>query len=101
MLLGVVGVSGDVYGDRIADGVLRVLYLPLLADLPPASPDTVRMPIVPAGMHFVVRSDLPLATLAPAFRRAVSSIDPRVPLLPAYVSLALRAIKGVRGNENR
>jgi putative ABC transport system permease protein len=76
----VVGVSGDVYGDRIANGALRVLYFPLLADLPPTARDTVRIPLVPAGMHFVVRSELPLATLTPAFRRIVSSIDPRVPM---------------------
>ncbi|MFL5579089.1 MAG: ADOP family duplicated permease [Gemmatimonadaceae bacterium] len=75
----VVGVVGDVYGDRIADGVLRVLYFPLLGDLPPASADTARIPYVPSGMHFVVRGP-PLSALAPAFRRAVAAADARVPL---------------------
>lgn len=76
----VIGVSGDVYGERVTDGMLRVLYFPLLADLPPASSDTVRIPLVPAGMHFVVRSELPLARLLPLFRRDVAALDPRVPI---------------------
>jgi putative ABC transport system permease protein len=77
----VVGVSGDVYGDRLIDGVLRVIYFPLLGDLPPTSTETEqRIPFMPAGMHLVVRSTLPMAALVPEFRRAVSSVDPRVPL---------------------
>jgi predicted permease len=77
----VVGVSGDVYGDRLIDGALQVLYFPLLDDLPPTSTETEdRIPFMPAGVHFVVRSDLPLAALLPAFRSAVASVDPRVPL---------------------
>jgi predicted permease len=76
----VVGVSGDVYAERIADGVLRVLYFPLLGDVAANSADTVRLPFVPAGMHFVVRSNQPLSKLAPVFRSAVAGIDPRVPV---------------------
>jgi putative ABC transport system permease protein len=76
----VVGVVGDVYGDRIADGVLRVLYFPLLQDIAPTSLDTARIPFMPAGLHYVVRTEQPLSALTGAFRRAVTSIDPRVPL---------------------
>jgi putative ABC transport system permease protein len=77
----VVGVSGDVYGDRVTDGALRSVYFPLLDDLTPGSTETEnRIPVMPGGMHFVVRSQLPLETLAPAFRAAVRSVDPRVPV---------------------
>jgi hypothetical protein len=77
----VVGVSGDVYGDRVADGALRSIYFPLLNDLDPASTETEnRIPVMPGGMHFVVRSALSLDALTPAFRAAVRSIDPRVPV---------------------
>jgi putative ABC transport system permease protein len=77
----VVGVSGDVYGDRVTDGALRSVYFPLLNDLDPASTETEnRIPVMPGGMHFVVRSSLALDALTPAFRSAVRSIDPRVPV---------------------
>ena len=77
----VVGVSGDVYGDRVTDGVLRSVYYPLLNDLTPSSTETEdRIPVMPGGMHFIVRSPLPLTALVPAFRAAVRSVDPRVPV---------------------
>jgi putative ABC transport system permease protein len=77
----VVGVSGDVYGERVTEGALRSIYFPLLNDLPPGSTETEsRIPVMPGGMHFVVRSELPLDALAPAFRAAVRSVDPRVPV---------------------
>jgi hypothetical protein len=78
----VVGVVGDVYSDRLTEGVLRVAYFPLLNDVATTvtKSDTVRVPYVPAGGSYVVRSDLPFATLAPELRRAVASIDPRVPI---------------------
>lgn len=72
----VIGVCGDVFGDRVADGPLRILYLPLVAALP----EGVEMPVVPAGVTFVVRSDLPLDDLAPTFRAVVASVDPRLPV---------------------
>jgi putative ABC transport system permease protein len=77
----VVGVSGDVFGERVTDGALRSVYYPLLNDLPPTSTETEdRIPVMPGGMRFVVRSALPLETLVPAFRAAVRSVDPRVPI---------------------
>jgi predicted permease len=77
----VIGVSGDVYSDRVTDGALRSVYYPLLNDLQPGSTETEeRIPVMPGGMHFVVRSRLPLDALMPAFRAAVHSVDPRVPV---------------------
>lgn len=77
----IVGVSGDVFAERVSDGALRTIYYPLVNDLPPTSTETdSRIPMMPAGMHFVVRSALPLEALLPAFRTAVRSIDPRVPV---------------------
>jgi predicted permease len=75
----VIGVCGDVYADRIADGVQRAIYYPLLDEVPEER-EELRIPYVPAGMHFVVRSSQPLTALAPSLRRAVASIDPRVPI---------------------
>jgi putative ABC transport system permease protein len=74
----VIGVSGDVYTDRVADGVQRAIYYPLLDEATGDSGD--RIPYVPAGMHFVVRSAQSATTLSAAFQRAVSSIDPRIPI---------------------
>jgi putative ABC transport system permease protein len=77
----VVGVSGDVFGDRVADGALRSVYYPLLNDLASTSTETEnRIPVMPGGMHFVVRSTLALDALSPAFRAAVRSVDPHVPV---------------------
>jgi predicted permease len=76
----VVGVVGDVYSDRITDGVLRVAYFPSLADYAASDSVSSRIPFVPAGGTYVVRSDLPFERLGPELRRAVASIDPRVPI---------------------
>lgn len=77
----VVGVAGDVYSDDVTAGALRSVYFPLLDDLAPTSAEREdRIPVMPGGMHFLVRSTLPLSALAPAFRGAVSSVDRRVPL---------------------
>jgi hypothetical protein len=75
----VIGVCGDVYTDRIADGPQRAIYYPLLAETP-LDGEEIRIPYVPAGMHFVVRTTQPLSALTPSFRRAVAAIDPRVPI---------------------
>lgn len=77
----VVGVSGDVYSEQLAEGALRAMYFPLLGELPPTSTETEqRIPFMPAGMSFVVRSTAPLTTLTPEIRRAVASVDSRVPV---------------------
>jgi putative ABC transport system permease protein len=77
----VVGISGDVYDHRVTNGALRSVYFPLLADLDPSSQETEnRIPIMPSGMHFIVRSTLSLDALTPAFRATAKSVDPRVPV---------------------
>lgn len=76
----VVGIAGDVYSDRITDGVLPVAYFPLLGDLAVTDSGSFPLPFWPAGGTYVVKSDLPFASLSPELRRAVSSIDPRVPI---------------------
>jgi len=76
----VVGVTGDVYGDRVTDGELPVLYFPILDDITPTAPDTAQVPYLPAGVTFVVRSAAPPSTLAPALKRAVSTIDRQLPV---------------------
>jgi putative ABC transport system permease protein len=75
----VIGVAGDVYAGRIADGPQPVIYYPLLDEVP-VGPEELRIPYVPAGMHFVVRTKEPLPTLVPSLHRAVASIDSRVPV---------------------
>jgi putative ABC transport system permease protein len=72
----VVGVSGDVYGERIADGALKTLYLPIV----PGLRDSLQMPIVPSGVSFVVRSTQSVSELSSQFRQTVASFDSRVPV---------------------
>jgi len=94
----VVGVAGDVFGERIQDGVMPTLYFPLLAEAGPrrtagvAAQDDRRFPYDPNEMRFVVFSDLPASTLMPALRRAVTSIDPKVPV--SNVSLLAGIVAG-------
>ena len=75
----VVGVVGDVYSNRITNGPLRSLYFPFVDDLAPSSPEKPRIPYNPSA-QYVVRTDAPLASLLPEFRRIVASIDPRLPV---------------------
>lgn len=58
----VVGIVGDVYGERIVDGPLRTLYFPFLDDLPAGSPEGPRIPFN-ASAHYVVRGATPLIAL--------------------------------------
>lgn len=77
----VVGVTGDVYGERPTEGALQVMYFPLLNDLPASSKETEnRIPFMPAGLHYVVRGSSSVSSLASVFRRAVATVDPRVPI---------------------
>jgi putative ABC transport system permease protein len=75
----VVGVVGDVYSNRIADGPVRSLYFPFVDDLPPSSPEKPRIPYNPSA-RYVVRTSAPLSVLMPEFRRIITSIDPRLPI---------------------
>jgi predicted permease len=75
----VVGVVGDVYSDRIANGPVRSLYFPFVDDLPSSSPEKPRIPYNPSA-HYVIRTDASITTLLPEFRRIVASIDPALPI---------------------
>jgi len=75
----VVGVVGDVYGGRIADGPVRSLYFPFVDDLAPSSMEKPRIPYNPSA-RYIVRTDASLSALVPEFRRIVAAIDPRLPV---------------------
>jgi len=75
----VVGVVGDVYGSRIADGPVRSLYFPFVDDLAPSSMEKPRIPYNPSA-RYIVRTDASLSALVPEFRRIVAAIDPRLPV---------------------
>ena len=93
----VVGVVGDVYGNRIADGPLRSLYFPFVADLAPSSLEKPRIPYNPSA-RYVVRTDAPVALMLPEFRRIVASIDPQLPVteLATFDGLVASAMSRVR-----
>jgi len=63
----VVGVSGDVHADGLAADVRDQVYYP-------------NTQLIQRGMTLVVKGDVPVLTLAPALRRAVSAVDPLLPL---------------------
>jgi predicted permease len=83
----VVGVAGDVFGERIQDGVMPTFYFPLLGEAAPRMPGhgqqrgAPRIPYNPSDMRFVVCSDLPASALAPAIRRIIATLDPKVPMM--------------------
>jgi putative ABC transport system permease protein len=94
----IVGVVGDVPGTTIADGPSRRLYLPMLQDLA-ATPDVDPMlPYWPMELTLVVRTDLPLATMAASLRRVVNAHDPKVPVWRERTaeSVVASATAGVR-----
>ena len=81
----VLGVVGDVYGARIQDGVVPMMYFPLVGDVPlapadPAAPYQPPIPYNPTGMRFVVATDAATPALVPAVRRIVRESDPKVPV---------------------
>jgi putative ABC transport system permease protein len=92
----VVGVVGDLYGDRISDGVVKMLYFPLLAESPagpigPAAPYKPPIPLNPTGMHFIVDADAPMSALLPAIRKIVRDADPKVPVTDVTPMAAITA----------
>ena len=76
----IVGVVGDVPGERIPDGPVRAIYFPVLRDLA-ATPDSApRVPYFPRELPVVVRGSGATATLLAPIRRVVAEIDPQVPV---------------------
>jgi predicted permease len=79
----VVGVVGDVPGDRIPDGPARAVYFPILRDLastPDSGPPPGAVPFYPHEVTFFVRSGADPAVLVAPIRRIISELDPQVPV---------------------
>jgi predicted permease len=76
----VIGVVGSVPGEAIPAGPARTLYFPALDDLRNRPDADVPIPLVPRTMTFVVRTSVPPASLTPAVRRIVASMDPQIPV---------------------
>ena len=76
----VVGVVGDVPGERLADGPALALYFPLLRDFA-ATPDSAPgIPHYPRELTLVVRTEVAPASLLAPIRRVVAESDPQVPV---------------------
>ena len=76
----IIGVVGDVPGDRIPDGPARTVYFPVLRDLA-ATPDSApAVPLYPAEMTLFIRTAVDPATLIAPIRQIVGELDPRVPV---------------------
>ena len=76
----VVGVVGDVRGERIPDGPVRAIYFPVLRDLA-ATPDSAPpIPFWPRELPIVVRSSVAPSSLLDPIRRIVAEIDAQVPV---------------------
>ena len=74
----VVGVVGDIPADTIAGGASKVLYF---ANVYPPKADVVTGAItdyIPDTQVYVVRTNMPLASLAPAIQRAVHDVSPKL-----------------------
>jgi putative ABC transport system permease protein len=76
----VVGVAGDVPGERIPDGPVRSIYFPVLRDLA-ATPDSIPgVPFFPGELTMFVRTTVTPESLLDPIRRIVGEIDPQVPV---------------------
>ena len=79
----IVGIVGDVPGDRIPDGPSRTIYFPVLRDFAAIPDSTPRVPLFPGEMTLFVRtSGAPMSLIAP-IRRIVGELDPHVPVTNA------------------
>lgn len=75
--LRVVGVVGDVNGERIEDGYAPMLYLPLLRDGDGLSPDSSVIYARPMDVQYVIRgTQLPTAS---TIQGIVTALDKRIP----------------------
>src|SRR3989475_9738100 len=74
----VVGVAGDVPSDRIQDGPTKVLYFP---NIYPPKADTITGVVhvyIPDDEFYVLRTHLAPMSLAPAIRRVIREVDPKL-----------------------
>lgn len=69
----VVGIAGNVTGDRLDSPEADVIYLPALAE--PSD-----LPINPSSMFLLVKSSLPAGTVSTMVRSTVHDLDAKVPV---------------------
>lgn len=73
----IVGVVGDVHFERIEDGYVPMLYLPLLRDGDGLRPDSSAVPARPMDVQYVLRgTQLPTA---PTIQAILEQLDRRIP----------------------
>jgi predicted permease len=94
----VVGVVGDVPRSRLEEQGPRMAYFPQLRDGDGVPRDSILLPVVMRGGTYVLRTDQPIAALAPMIRAEVRELDRRVPVtnittLPAMVDAATARVR--------
>jgi ABC-type antimicrobial peptide transport system permease subunit len=73
----IVGVVGDVHGERIEDGYMRMAYFPLLRDADGLPPDSSPVPYKAMDVHYAIRgTQLPALS---AIQDIAKDLDRRVP----------------------
>jgi len=73
----IVGVVGDVHGERIEDGYVPMVYFPLLRDGDGLPADSRPVPYAPRAVQYAIRGTrLPAA---PTVRAILKALDARVP----------------------
>ena len=75
----VIGVAGDVPGERIEDGADPIVYFPLLRDGDGVHPDSLAIPLRPRAVQYVVRSTVPPS--AETVQRLVHAVDAKIPAI--------------------
>jgi len=79
LIFQVIGVAGDVPGERIEGGANPTVYFPLQRDGEGLPPDSLPIPITPRSVQYVVRSAIPPS--AQAIQRLVHGADAGVPAI--------------------
>ncbi len=79
LIFQVIGVAGDVPGERIEDGANPIVYFPLLRDGEGLPPDSLPIPIMPRSVQYIVRSTIPPS--AQSIQRLVHAADAGVPAI--------------------
>ena len=73
----IVGVVGDVQWERIEDGVVPMIYFPLLRDGDGLPADSLPVPVRPRDVHYVIRG--PQLPSASTLQAIAARLDRRVP----------------------
>jgi predicted permease len=73
----VIGVVGNVSGERIREGASKVVYFPNVGSVEDGPFTTIAQ----RDEQYVVRTSLPLASLVPAIRSTIRQVDPKLAML--------------------